>query len=250
MLRLTHWLIAVALVIALMGVALSPALAAEGKKGKGKKAKKPAAQEAAQQWQDSFDIQPSDLSSTGKNDYFSLEPGYQLVLEGKEGDKSVRLVVSVLAETKKVGDVETRIVEEKETVDGKNVETSRNYFAISKTSKNVYYFGEDVGGAWLAGEKGAKPGMMMPGKVQVGAKFYEEVAPGVAMDRAEIVGNKETVETPAGKFVNCVKIEETTPLEPDTKEYKLYAPGIGLVKEGGLLLTKHGFAKQEKGKKK
>jgi hypothetical protein len=40
-----------------------------------------------------------------------------------------------------------------------------------------------------------------------------------------------------------LKTDETTPLEPKNKEYKLYAPGIGLINEGGLLLIKYGFVK-------
>jgi len=51
------------------------------------------------------------------------------------------------------------------------------------------------------------------------------------------------VKTPAGEFKNCLKVEETTPLEPNTKEYKYYAPGVGLVREGDLKLVKYGKAK-------
>ena len=58
------------------------------------------------------------------------------------------------------------------------------------------------------------------------------------MDRAEIVSLTETLKTPAGEFKNCLKTEETTPLEPGSKEYKLYAAGVGLVEDGTLKLTK------------
>jgi hypothetical protein len=34
-------------------------------------------------FEDTFTLKPEDFSTTGKNDYFVLEPGYQLVLEGK-----------------------------------------------------------------------------------------------------------------------------------------------------------------------
>jgi hypothetical protein len=85
---------------------------------------------------------------------------------------------------------------------------------------------------------------MMPGLPLVKARHYQEIAPGVAMDRAEIVSVSETVKTPAGEFKNCLKVEETTPLEPATKEYKYYAPGIGLVQEGSLKLVKYGKAEK------
>jgi hypothetical protein len=51
------------------------------------------------------------------------------------------------------------------------------------------------------------------------------------------------LKTPAGNFDHCLKTEETTPLEPRAREYKVYASGIGLIKDGDLLLIKHGYIK-------
>lgn len=197
-------------------------------------------------WTADFSLDKSELTHTGRNPYFILEAGYTLVLtDGKE-----QLTITVLDETKKVDGIETRIVEERETVNGKLTEVSKNYFAISKRTNSVYYFGEEVDiyknnkivsheGAWLAGVNGAKFGLMMPGMPLLKARYYQEVAPGVAMDRAEIVSLSETLKTPAGEFKNCLKIEETTPLESG-KEYKLYAPGIGIIQDGSLKLIKYG----------
>ena len=187
---------------------------------------------------DTFIVDEKDLASTGRNPFFILEPGYQLVLENPA--KKEVLTITVLDETKKVGAVECRVVEERETVDGKETEVSRNYFAICKKTSSLYYFGEDAGGAWLHGEKGARFGMLMPGTVLLGARHYQEVAPGAAMDRAEVISLTETVETPAGKFEKCLKVLETTPLEPEDKAYKYYAPGVGLVREGAMKLVRHG----------
>lgn len=191
-------------------------------------------------WTTDFSAEKPELVSSGRNPYFILEPGYFLVLEG--GD--VRLVITVTHQTKKVDGVECRVVEERETEGAKLVEVSNNYFAVSKRTNSVYYFGEDAGGAWLSGRQGARFGLMMPGLPLVKARHYQEIAPGVAMDRAEIVSVSETVKTPAGEFKNCLKVEETTPLEPGAKEYKYYAPGIGLVQEGSLKLVKYGKAEK------
>ena len=198
-------------------------------------------------WTDTFDVKKADLRSTGRNPYFVLEPGYTLTLEfGKE-----RVVKRVLAETKLVDGVETRVVEERETKDGRLVEISRNFFAISATTKDVYYFGEEVDiytngrvtsheGAWRAGVKGARFGLAMPAKPVLTSAYYQEVAPGVAMDRARVVSVTERFTGPAGSFANCVKMEETTPLEPAAKDFKLYAPGVGQVTDGALVLVKYG----------
>ena len=187
---------------------------------------------------DTFMVEEKDLATTGRNPYFILEPGFQLVLE--TSDKKETLTITVLDETKKVAGIETRVVEERETEDGKVKELSRNYFAICKRTNSVYYFGEDTGGAWLHGEKGARFGLMMPGTPLVGGRYYQEVAPGAAMDRSEILSVTETAETPAGKFEKVLKSLETTPLEPKEKAIKLYAPGVGMIQEGNMKLVKFG----------
>jgi len=53
----------------------------------------------------------------------------------------------------------------------------------------------------------------------------------------------ETMNTPAGNFINCLKTEETNVLKPKEKEYKIYAPGIGLLKDEKLVLVKNGYIK-------
>ncbi|HLL87475.1 MAG TPA: hypothetical protein VK387_09210 [Thermoleophilaceae bacterium] len=58
----------------------------------------------------------------------------------------------------------------------------------------------------------------------VGAKYFQELAPGVAMDRAEHVSMQAVARTPAGTFRRCLKVRETTPLEPDVS-LKKYARG-------------------------
>jgi hypothetical protein len=204
-------------------------------------------------WTAEFSVDPAEWSATGRNPYFVLEPGYRLDFEG--GDE--RLTITVLNETVIVDGVETRVVEERESKNGRLVEVSRNYFAISQRTNSVFYFGEDVdiyrdgrldhhGGAWHAGAGGARFGLIMPGLPLLGARHYQEIAPGVAMDRAEIVSVSATIQTPAGAFARCLKVEETTPLEPDEREYKLYAPGVGLVKDGSLELVAYGNAESER----
>jgi hypothetical protein len=201
-------------------------------------------------WMTSFDLESCDFVSRGENGYFVLEPGYQVILGGQEDGEELQLVMTVLNETKVVDGVETRAVEEKETEGGNLVEVSRNYFAMCKPTNNAIYFGEDVDmyedgkivsheGAWLAGENGSKAGMIMPGKVEVGMKYFQEIAPGVAEDRAEIVSVNDTLDTPAGTFKQVLKTEETNPLKPGEKEFKFYAPGIGLIQDEAIKLIKY-----------
>jgi hypothetical protein len=203
------------------------------------------------QYKDSFNLDSCTFASTGKNTYFILEPGYQLTYKGKEDGEEITLIITVLNETKIVSGIETRIVEERESSDGELYEVSRNYFAVCKETNDIYYFGEDVdeyedgkitghSGTWKAEGKN-KPGLIMPGNPSAGLKYYQEIAPGIAMDRAEILSVSETIVTPAGKFGNVLKTEETSSLDPKDKSFKFYAPDVGLIRDGDLPLVKYGF---------
>jgi len=204
-----------------------------------------AADETAARFQDTFKVDKAKLADRGEGTYFILQPGYKLTLQ----DGKDTLTITVLDETKVVDGVRCRVVEERETKGGKLDEVSRNYFAFDKATGDTYYFGEDVDmydkagkiksheGAWLSGVGGARFGMLLPGKPKVGARYQQEVAPGVAMDRAEVLGITENVNVPAGKFTNCLKTKESSGLERGVEE-KLYAPGVGLLKDGSFRLAR------------
>jgi uncharacterized membrane protein YkoI len=200
---------------------------------------------AGGKFRDTFEVETASLAHNGSNTYMVLQPGFKLILvDGKD-----TLTIMVLDETKVVDGVKTRIIEERETKAGKLEEVSRNYFAIDKRTGDVYYFGEDVDmydengkvtsheGSWLSGVGDAKFGLIMPGKPKVGDRYYQEVAPNVAMDRAEVVSVRETVKSPVGTFENCLKTKESSGLESGV-ENKLFAPGVGLLKDGGFKLAK------------
>jgi hypothetical protein len=203
-------------------------------------------------WLEEFGLAKRTLVPTGRNEFFILEPDFQVVLESEDE----KLAITVLDETKKINEVTTRVVEEREWKNGEVIEVSRNFFAICEKTKDVFYFGEEVdmyedgklashSGAWLAGNDGARAGLIMPGQPRIGMKYYQELAPGVAMDRAEVVSLDDGLKTPAGKFSKCLKTKESTPLNPSEKEFKIYAPGIGLIQDEDLLLTKHGFIEKK-----
>ena len=222
----------------------------------------PAAQKAgagdagSDAFQDAFGLEDRTFASTGRNRYFVLEPGYQLVLEGTADGHTSNLTITVLDETKRIGGIETRVVEERESVDGALVEVSRNFFAICTRTQSAFYFGEEVDlyeqgkvvghkGAWLHGEGGARAGMAMPGEPLLGARWYEEIAPGIAMDRARVAATDVALTTPAGTFRDCLRLHEENPLDGDAED-KVHAPGIGLVQDEHLVLVRHGFVESRR----
>ena len=82
-----------------------------------------------------------------------------------------------------------------------------------------------------------EPGLIMPDSAfLVGTRYFQEIAPGVALDRAEHVAFDLEIQTPAGAFEDCIKVVETTPLEPGSESIKFYCPQVGLIADGDLVL--------------
>jgi hypothetical protein len=199
-----------------------------------------------------FRSEDCEFLARGANPHFILQPERQLVYQA-DGEE---LFITVLESTRRITlpiggrlrSVRTAVVEEREFEDGEIKEISRNFMAFCKKTNDLYYFGEQVdiyedgevvshAGAWLAGQDGAKPGILMPGTFLLGSRYYQEVAPGLALDRAEHTAEGLEVETEAGEFDDCVEVTETTPLEPGSESVKVYCPGVGLVLDHDLELV-------------
>jgi hypothetical protein len=217
---------------------------------------------AAPRFTDEFPIERCDFRASGANPYFRLSPGRQSYFSNQRCFSSGRcdeleeVWITVTDRTRQVElrddgvtrAITTRIVQEFETVDGEIAEVSRNFFAVCLPSRDVYYFGEEVDnyedgrivnhdGAWLAGRRGARPGIIMPDAAfLIGSRYFQELAPDVALDRAAHVANDVEIDVPAGFFEDCVQVNETTPLEPNSVSIKVYCPGAGLVRDEDLEL--------------
>ncbi len=200
-----------------------------------------------------FDRDRCTFTTVGSHPYFPLWPGLVLHLEGEDLDDEMELIEveafnSVLADTEMVDGVRTRVYEEREFEDGELVEVSRNFFAVCRETGDVWYFGEDVddyedgeivghGGAWRSGIAGAQAGIIMPGTPLLGARYLNELAPGVAMDQGEVITLDAELEVPAGEFDSVLYVVETSPLDPGITSEKWYARGIGYIKDDVLELV-------------
>jgi len=218
---------------------------------------------AADEFTKQFPLGSCFFASFGGNSYFPVIPGRQTyftnsacVAAGKCDDLH-EVWITMERETRRItlpigGKTRTvfaRVMEERETEGGELAEISRNFVASCFPSRDVYYFGEEVDiyedgkivdheGAWLAGRHGAKPGMLMPEDgFLIGSRYFQEVVPDVALDRAEHIKSGFSVQVPAGRFDNCVEVKETTPLEPGDISTKVYCRGVGLVRDDDLELT-------------
>lgn len=223
-----------------------------------------AAQEEEPEFTDEFPLEECEFVPWGGNPYFiKLDPGRQLYFHNQqclaagECDELEELWITVKPTIRKVQlpvdgrwrSVFTRVIEERETANGHLKEISRNFFSKCAKTRDIYYFGEEVDiykngkivshdGQWLAGKYRAQPGIVMPDSAfLLGMRYYQELAPGVALDRAEHVAFDLDVTVPAGHFEDCIEVTETTPLEPGEESRKVYCPGVGMVIDNDLELA-------------
>lgn len=105
---------------------------------------------------------------------------------------------------------------------------------------NVWYFGEStaeyvngyivsIDGTFIAGEEEAKPGIIMPAKPALGTTLRQEFAVDEAEELARYENRGGTLNTRFRRFQNVLETLTTTPLAPEAKENKYYAPNVGNV---------------------
>lgn len=185
-------------------------------------------------------INPADFSSTIDNPYFPLVPGTRFVYEGTTPDGHERNITDVTRDTKTIMGVETRVVHDVVSVDGRPEEETFDWYAQDKQG-NVWYFGEDTkklggptvdtAGSFVAGVNGALPGIIMPGNPAVGDAYRQEYAKGHAEDTAKILSLAGTEMVPfGGAYTGLLVTEDVNPLNPTAAvENKYFARGVGFL---------------------
>lgn len=180
-------------------------------------------------------IRPSDFTTNITNAYFPLKPGTVFTYKGQDDT----IVVEVLRRTVTILGVRCVVVRDTVTVDGKLEEDTFDYYAQDKTG-NVWYFGETTAeyvnglavstdGSFIAGVNGAKPGIIMPANPKPGTTYREEFFLDEAEDVARVERLDAKVKVPYGSFSRTLETFNYVPIEPDARENKYYAPGVGNV---------------------
>jgi hypothetical protein len=188
----------------------------------------------------------TDLSPVVDHPHVGFASLKKAVYTGKDRDSDtgktskIRMEVTARDTAVMLAGIKVMVLDIADFQDDVQVEAKRNYFAQDKTGA-VYCLAEHVDdivdgkvvghdGQWTAGEKGAKAGLVMPPAPKVGDVFEPERAPGVARDRSKVVAVGKTVKVAAGTFTDCIETESYDPIEK-TSQRRIYAPGVGLVKE-------------------
>jgi hypothetical protein len=190
-------------------------------------------------------LDPANFSTTIDNPYFPLPVGRTLIYRGVKDGQTQEDRVTVTNQTKTVAEgITARVVSDVATHDGQLLEKTSDWYAQDKQG-NVWYLGEDTAaylpsgkvdtsGSWEAGVHDAEPGIVMGANPQIPDAYRQEFLTGEAEDTAWIVDRGGSTTVPYGTLKNVLTTLEATRLEPGAYDQKIYAPGIGIVREQAL----------------
>jgi hypothetical protein len=192
-------------------------------------------------------IDPANFVQGVDNPYFTLKPGTIWIYEGTSPEGAPEKdQVEVLTDAKVILGVTTTVVRDRVWEDGQLVEDTYDWYAQDNQG-TVWYFGEfatnyesdgsvNHDGSWEAGVDKAKPGIVMQADPEEEDDPYrQEYLKGEAEDWAQVIDTDVSVKTKLGKYEDCIKTKEWTPLEPGIVEEKTYCKEVGnLVKAEGV----------------
>jgi hypothetical protein len=181
-----------------------------------------------------------------QNPYFPLKPGTVTRYRGSDEGEQFRENVRVTYKKKTIQGVRATVVRDVlRRADGSLAEKTQDWYAADNKG-NVWYFGEKTAtydlqgnvdsreGSWQAGQHGAVAGLIMPADPRPTNAYRQEYYKDHAEDQAWIVQRHATVTVPYGRLHNVVRSFEWSRLEKGVVSLKLYAPGIGIVREQDL----------------
>jgi hypothetical protein len=189
-------------------------------------------------------LDPANFVTVIDNPYFPLPVGRTLVYQGVKDGQTQIDTVTVTDQTRVIEGITATAVSDISTHEGALLEKTTDWYAQDKQG-NVWYLGEDTvaylangktdtSGSWLAGVRGAEPGIIMETNPRIPDAYRQEFLPGVAEDTAWVVEVGGTVTVPYGKLRNTLVTLEATRVEPGLYDRKIYAAGIGIVLEQSL----------------
>jgi hypothetical protein len=167
------------------------------------------------------------------------------VFQGSEKNPETDQIILTRSEQRRLEDSQTiadypvTAVQSEGYEDGELVERTTAYYTQCGDG-TVWFVGEkaeeiedgEVAATdeWEAGQEGAQAGLFMPADPKVGDTFEPERVPGTSEARSKVLEVGASVTTKAGKFTDCVKTEDFSPLD-DVTEIKFHCPRAGTVRE-------------------
>ena len=182
------------------------------------------------------------------NEWMPLKPGMRYVYAGTTVDidgesRPHRVVIHVTDLIKVINGIRSVVAWDLDFSAGQLVEAELAFFAQDNEG-NVWRMGEypeeyEEGefvtqSCWIAGIEESKAGISMKGEPLMGSPSYSQGwSPGADFtDRGQVYQVGEEVCVPMGCYEDVLVIAEGSEAEPDAKQLKYWAPGIGNVQVG------------------
>jgi hypothetical protein len=199
-------------------------------------------------------VSPGQFHHPQQNPYFPLKPGTVSRYRGTADGEKYHERVVVTHRTKQIQGVTTTVVlDVLRRADGSLAEKTEDWYAPDNDGK-VWYFGEKTAtydesgnlesreGSWQAGVNGAVAGIIMPANPRPTDAYRQEFYRGHAEDQAWIVQRHTSTTVPYGTVHEVIRSFEWTRLEKNVMSMKLYAPGLGIVREQDIAGGNESFA--------
>ena len=189
-------------------------------------------------------LNPADFVRAITNPYLPFPVGRTLTYRGIKDGVTQTDVVHVTSDARVLEGIRAVAVSDVATHDGKLLEKTTDWYAQDKRG-NVWYLGErtaayacghvDHSGSWLAGVHDGEPGIVMKAHPQISDAYRQEFLLGQAQDTAWIVNRGSSFKLPFTVVHDVLTSYEFTVLEPTVLDKKIYAPGLGIVREEAAL---------------
>jgi hypothetical protein len=184
-------------------------------------------------------LDPADFSADITHPLWPMKPRTRWTYREVETDGTVTdgVVIATTKTQKLASGITGRVVRDTARQGGKIVEDTIDWYA-QDSAGNVWYLGEQTAefengkvvsrhGSWEGGANKAQPGIILPAHPEVGQRYRQEYLKGEAEDNAQVLATDELVQVPAGRYKHALLTKDTSTIEPNVVEYKLYAPGVG-----------------------
>lgn len=190
------------------------------------------------------------------NPYFPVVQGSMKVFIGRDEGRTMAIVETVLPTTRDFvwneEVVTCLVIQGVKFAGGELVETEKAFVAQADNG-GVYAFGETEDGqspddepgeknGWIVGQvqpedpadvvTGATPTLVLPANPEKGDTWLSENVPPEFVEHQEMKGTSARVRVPAARFLDLIRIRETTPGERGGETMWL-ARGVGVVKVFG-----------------
>jgi hypothetical protein len=182
------------------------------------------------------------------NRWWPLQPGTEFVYEGSaiDGDQRIRrrVVVTVSDLVKVIDGVPAVVLWERDYNNGELVEAELAFYAQDNDG-NIWHLGqypeeyedgELVGApAWITGQQGARAGLAMLADPVPGPSYSQGWGPAVGYaDRARVYKLGQETCVAAGCYRDVLVTDEFAVDEPQARQLKYYAAGVGNVRVGWM----------------